>query len=203
MPVFAQYDKPSILYSTNTVKETATNDGTVAGTLTVALTGDEFNDSVMSDVYVGNLPYVKVLVLALGESAEVAQDKTSDFKDVTNPDWYYSYIKLARNMGLAKGDVYNYFYPNKEITRKESFAILVRALQYRKSISKSENPENQLKKFKDTASLRDWSSNEIALSIENHLIEGYEDNTLRLERQITRAEVCVLVARLLDRLHDK
>ncbi|WP_226000361.1 S-layer homology domain-containing protein [Paenibacillus sp. BJ-4] len=147
--------------------------------------------------------YVKVLVLALGESAEVAQDKTPDFKDVTNPDWYYSYIKLARKMGLAKGDVYNHFYPNKEITRKEAFAILVRALQYRESIPKSENPENQLKKFKDAASLKDWSSDEIALSIENHLIEGYEDNTLRLDRQITRAEVCVLVTRLLDRLHGK
>ncbi|MCC3380485.1 RCC1 domain-containing protein [Paenibacillus farraposensis] len=147
--------------------------------------------------------YVKVLVLALGEPAAVEQDKTPDFEDVTNPDWYYNYIKLARRMGLAKGDAYNLFYLNKEITRKEAIAILVRALRYRESIPKSENPENQLNKFKDTASLRDWSSDEIALSIEKHLIEGYEDSTLRLDNQINRAEVCVLVTRLLDRLHGK
>lgn len=89
-PVSIKYDKPSISYSTNTVQETATNDGTIAGALTVTLTGDEFNDTVTNDVYVGNLPtgitYTvtkdSASKLTLQFAGQVAQHKAAD--SVTN-----------------------------------------------------------------------------------------------------------------------
>ena len=53
-----------------------------------------------------------------------------------------------------------------------------------------------LNRFSDGASVPDWARGSIAGMIENGLLSGYEDNTLRVNAPITRAETFTLIGKL-------
>lgn len=90
--------------------------------------------------------------------------------------WDKPYIEYGKKMSLISSESIDY---NQYITRKDVVNILYNFLNY-------------------YAVINDKSINESEFLIKNNILYGYTDNTLRLENNITRAEVVALLARAID-----
>ena len=69
--------------------------------------------------------FVKMLTVALSitdKSAPVS------LRDVSQSDWYYTYVSAAVNYGLVLGDEHGNFNPNDKITRQDICVIISRAM---------------------------------------------------------------------------
>ena len=76
-------------------------------------------------------------------------------------------------------------------TRAEVAAMIARVAGL------SEIDASGLEKFSDHASIPAWARGSLAGLIENGMLSGYQDNTLRATAQITRAETFTMIAKLL------
>ena len=56
-----------------------------------------------------------------------------------------------------------------------------------------------LASYADANSISDWAREAMRWAVENGIIEGYEDNTLRARNTATRAEVAQLVMNYLEK----
>ncbi|NTW05210.1 MAG: S-layer homology domain-containing protein [Peptococcaceae bacterium] len=52
--------------------------------------------------------------------------------------------------------------------------------------------------FKDSSSIQDWSIGYVLAATERSVISGYEDNTFRPDKQVTRAEMAVMITNALS-----
>ena len=114
--------------------------------------------------------------------------KTNRYTDVTRADWYNTAVSTLSSMGIITGYPDGTFRPNAAITRAEFAAIAARF---------DTNGDKTTAKFTDIAS--HWAKDEISIAANNGWIKGYEDNTFRPQRDITRAETMTLVNRVLNR----
>lgn len=112
----------------------------------------------------------------------------AEFTDVPASHWAYSYIAAAQKTGIISGND-GKFRPNDSVTRGEMAAMLVRAFH--------------LERLNKAASYSDvqpgyWAYDLIMRLADNGISSGYEDGTFRPANKISRAEVCVLLARSMD-----
>ena len=63
-----------------------------------------------------------------GQATSNVAGSEPNFSDVFNSDWYYQYIKFAKNKGIISGYSDGYFRPNICVNRAESMKIAVGAL---------------------------------------------------------------------------
>lgn len=117
------------------------------------------------------------------------KDKSSDHP-VTFPDLPDSFIgkkEIERigSMNLINGYEDGSFGPDKEVTRAEFAAMLVRAFH----LTSTESGKTT---FSDV-SASDWFGNAVATAVEYKLLSGYEDGTFRPNQFINRAEMAVMV----------
>jgi len=89
-------------------------------------------------------------------------------------------------MGLVRGYPDNTIRPDNNITRAEAIVVIVKALGYKES-------KNINMKFGDMASIPDWAKGYIQTAVDLGIIHGYEDNTIRPNNKITRAEMVVVL----------
>ncbi len=126
------------------------------------------------------------------ETREANLRKTNSFRDVDSDSWYNTAISTMANMGIVKGYPDGEFKPNETITRAEFAAIAARF-------------DNKLQgtgvtTFADI--VNHWAENEVNKAVSNGWILGYEDDTFRPEKNITRAETMTLVNRVLQRIPE-
>lgn len=112
-----------------------------------------------------------------------AFDKT--FTD-TNSHWARADIEQLASKLLVKGVTDSEFAPDRDITRAEFAALLVRALGLA--------PRDGGVSFSDVSAI-DWFASAAATAAAAGLIEGYEDGTFRPNQAISRQELAVLAAR--------
>ena len=95
--------------------------------------------------------------------------------------------------GVMRGVSNTLFAPNETLTRAQAAVIAVRTLGL------SSVPSGA---FPDTAG--HWASAEIAAAAHAGLIKGYPDGTFRPDARVTRAELAVLLSRMIEStyLHD-
>ncbi|MBE5821670.1 MAG: S-layer homology domain-containing protein [Clostridiales bacterium] len=106
--------------------------------------------------------------------------------------WDETYINYAKQNSLINNDLdYNY---ETLIKRKDVFKILYKYIQNNLGDMIIENIKEKECQLKDI----DNNDNEILFLYNNHIITGYPDNTLKLNDNITRAEVTVLLNRTTD-----
>ena len=118
---------------------------------------------------------------------------TVSFTDVAADAWYADAVNALASMGILNGVGGGKFDPTRNITRAEFTAI---AMRFADLDTDSINP------FSDI-NANDWFYAEVVGSVQYGWIKGFTDGTFRPYLSITRAEVTVIVNRMLGRSADQ
>lgn len=132
----------------------------------------------------------KVLFEMSGESGE-AYSKI--FSDVTEGTWYVPAVMWAAKNGIVNGYEDGTFHPDAKITRQDLLVILHR---YLKSPAAS---VKVLDDFTDGASVPAYARDAVAWALENGVLEGYEDKTIRPYNDLSRAELAAIAVRFYEK----
>ncbi len=116
-------------------------------------------------------------------------NKATDFADNDKIQaWALPYVNAMVEKGYITGksddDKTVYFDPDSSITRNEAFTIISRIV--------GEVTDGNIE-FNDKNEIPQWAEKGILTLLSLGIIEGYEDNTIRPNNTITRAEATVLV----------
>ena len=116
------------------------------------------------------------------------QTASNSFSDVSADDWYNESVSTMANGKYITGYPDGTFGGNKNITRAEFVAMLVRFI----------GVQNENCSFTDVS--RDyWAYGCIATATKAGWIGGYADGTFKPEQPITRAEAMTIINRVLNR----
>lgn len=130
------------------------------------------------------------------EVREEIETDVNSFPDVNEDDWFNVTVSSLANMGAISGYEDGTFRPNEPISRAELAAMAVRF--YDTFEAKYEEGT-----FLDVDG-DEWYADAIAAAEELGIIGGYPDGTVRPNNNITRAETCAIVNRVLERRpHDE
>ena len=125
------------------------------------------------------------------EVRDEIETTTNNFTDVNEGDWFNVTVSSLANMDVLQGYGDGTFRPNDPITRAELSAIAVRFFENFEAIYDEGT-------FTDVTG-DEWYADAIAAAEELGILAGYPDGTVRPESNITRAETCAIVNRVLDR----
>ncbi|SEC13089.1 S-layer homology domain-containing protein [Paenibacillus sp. GP183] len=121
-----------------------------------------------------------------GTSIYALMELNKGFTDIVN-HWSREDVQLLANKIVIDGMTDTTFAPDRNITRAEFAALVVRSLGIDPSGAASE-------KFSDVKS-SDWFVNVVGAAAKANLIDGYEDGTFRPDAQINREELATMVIR--------
>ena len=105
--------------------------------------------------------------------------------------WAKDILASVKARGILLGDAKGNMNGQRIATRAEVAAMIARVA------GTTHVDAAVLAVFSDFASIPDWARGSLAGMIENGMLSGYQDNTLRASAQITRAEAFTLIAKLL------
>ncbi|MNJ56002.1 Cellulosome-anchoring protein precursor [compost metagenome] len=134
--------------------------------------------------------FMAVIARMLGLEAVYGE---SAFTDVPADAWYSKYVNAVYKEGIAKGYADGTLKPEQEITREEAFAILYRIVKDQLNTS-----DHSSKQFADNEQLSDWAKEAVTALIDAHMLNGYPDGTIKPKNSITRAEIAIILSRLLE-----
>ncbi len=151
-----------------------------------------YNETLGQWVYLGGI------VDPVTGTVSVTVDHFTKFAILINPNkvklsdidkhWGYRYIDRLVGMGIISGYEDGTFRPDRTISRAEFAAIIAKArgltLDSQAALT-----------FSDAAAVPGWARPAVAAAVQAGIINGYEDNTFRPERQITRAELATMIVR--------
>lgn len=145
----------------------------------------------------GNITRAEVAAIfeRLFEARGTNVNNAAAFNDVKAGDWYYDAVTFMTRNGYMSGYPDGTFKPNEPITRAEIVTVLARYKEVAGIAS-------------TTSALSDvnsghWAFNELQTAVEKGWLKGYEDNSLKPDANLTRAEAVTLINRALERYADK
>ncbi len=141
--------------------------------------------------------FAGILVRSLGLSRVKGPMR---FVDVKEEEWYSGSVQTAYAYGLISGFGDDTFRPNDNITREQAFIMLAKAMMliHTDKSEQTVNPSAPLHRFVDADSLSEWARSGAAMVVETGLVTGRGGNTLSPKAFITRAEVAMIVWKLLQ-----
>ncbi|MCG9966447.1 S-layer homology domain-containing protein [Pelotomaculum terephthalicicum JT] len=116
-------------------------------------------------------------------------EEQPNFKDKV-PDWARDAVAAAVARGVVSGYADRTFQPDRPVTRAEVSVILDHAINFA-------GKETGLD-FKDAGIVPDWARASMARVVSAGIIRGYEDGSLKPGANLTRAEIAVLITRLIE-----
>ncbi len=128
------------------------------------------------------------------EEVTVSEEK-QDFYDV--PEWASGYVRELYKMGYIDNLVAKdengilLLDSQKAITRMDVVTVFAELLDF----FELENSDEVISEFSDVADLTDEQKGSAGKLVVSGIIKGYDDNTLRLTSDITRAEVATIFHR--------
>ena len=136
---------------------------------------------------------VKAYAIANGYNASAVTQLTYTangnlMKDVAVTDWYYAAMDRAVSMGMINGTAPQVMSPNTALNR----AMLVTMLH---RLAKPEQGGADVS-FPDVKK-GDYYYNPLCWAADQKIVAGYPDGTFKPSNSITRAELCVMIARYL------
>lgn len=108
------------------------------------------------------------------------------FKDADHLAWYGPYITWAYENEVIAGYGDGNFGTNDNITRQDLVCLLYRF------VGSPEVEGSELDSFTDAGKVADYARDAVEWAIENKILTGYEDNSVRPLNHITRAELATL-----------
>ncbi|AEV69833.1 S-layer homology domain-containing protein [Acetivibrio clariflavus] len=106
-------------------------------------------------------------------------------KDI-DTHWAKLYILRLISMGVVQGYPDGTIKPDNNITRAEAITALMKAIGY----GPAENPQFD---FADKNEIPDWVKGFLKTALDMKVVSGYEDNTFRASRNVTRQEVVIML----------
>lgn len=143
-----------------------------------------------------------VRLMGLREKAESAEEMSSNlnFKDADliakQYSWATGYVAVAAENDLFM-ETDDKIQPEKPADRLWATTLLVKAL---KLDAEAKAKMNEKLTFKDANQIPAGSVGYVKVALEKGLIDGYEDNTFRPQRPVTRAELAALLDRTGEQL---
>lgn len=130
------------------------------------------------------------VLYAISDADNIAYE--SLFPDVPGYEWYASAITWAGKNGVVTGYEDGTFRPEDNITREEFITLLYRYLD------EPQVSSGTLSGFADASAVDSYAVKAMCWAIENGVVKGYEDNTLRPQANMTRAEMAALIVRFYE-----
>ncbi|WP_214626429.1 GLUG motif-containing protein [Paenibacillus agaridevorans] len=169
----------------------AINKVNLAGSKTIALDegSNEFEIAVRAES--GTVKTYKLSIQRLPEIEELPPEVPAcTFRDIKG-HWAESLICEALHIGIVEGPSETIFQPQKNITRVEFAAMLLRTLEIDSAPAGSEPT------FIDRDQVPAWATDVIGAALKNGILQGYPDQTLRPMQGVNRSEMVVMMARAL------
>ena len=138
--------------------------------------------------------FALLLVRAFG----FASDNTENFADVNAGEYFAPELAIARNSGIVDGIGENKFAPRNSITRQDMMVIIYRAIEKLK-VELGENTEPE---YDDFVAVADYAKEAVSALIATGLVNG-KSGRIAPSDYTTRAEVAVLIKRILDYTANK
>ncbi|WP_164545630.1 M28 family peptidase [Paenibacillus albus] len=138
--------------------------------------------------------FVAMLARGLGLLDPTA---TVQFADVSPQAWYFPYIASLAKWKLVQGSGNGTFNPNAPITREQMAVLAANVLEAYEEISKAEDPETALAKYKDRLSIAGYAQSAVALVTEQQIMQGMQGSLFAPREAVTRAEAAVMLQNLL------
>ncbi|MEK3833394.1 S-layer homology domain-containing protein [Paenibacillus sp. FSL R7-0128] len=137
---------------------------------------------------------VRGLGLKLGEGA-------AKFADVPASSWYAAAVGAASEAGLINGFEDGTFRPGDRITREQAMNIIAKAMKLTGLAEQTGivDTAGVLAAFTDAGHTGAWAKDSLALAASAGLISGRSGSKLEAKANVTRAEVAVLIQRLLQK----
>ena len=132
--------------------------------------------------------------ILLVRAFKLASESEENFADVSSSDYFAKELAIARNTGLVNGIGDNKFAPRNNITRQDMMVIVYRALVANGNLVGAihESPANS-----DFDTVSDYAKEAVSALIDAKLVNG-KNGLIAPTDYTTRAEVAVLIARILD-----
>lgn len=134
-------------------------------------------------------------VLMLSRAFSFADYGSDNFSDVPANSYYAKAIASAKAMGIAQGSN-GKFNPTAALTREDAMVLLQRTMS-RTGRSIADASNSYLDRFSDGSSVSSYAKGAVAALIQAGIIQG--DNTGRINPKgsLTRAEMAVILHRVL------
>ena len=142
--------------------------------------------------------FAAVVVRALGLQKGTME---SGFGDVTLTDWFNGYVDTATAYSLITGYDSASYGPNDAITREQAMAIIARAMKLTDLSTSLTDSEVSalLANYTDGASVSSYARESVAQCLKAAVVTGASSTTLSPKSYVTRAEVAVMVQRMLQK----
>ncbi len=125
--------------------------------------------------------FTKMVIMAfVGNNTESA----SDFDDVSEDDWFYSYVSTATENEIVKGFGENIFAPNQNITRQDMAVIINNTIKKRGTGEIG---------FSDANEISDYAKDAVVILSKLGIINGMGDGTFSPKQNATRAQAAMMI----------
>ena len=137
-----------------------------------------------------------IIVRSLGLTGNSTSVK---FSDVNNSDWYAGVIGAAVDAGIVSGYKDNTFKPNAFVTKEETAAMVVRAMNFAGDDTNiaADEVNQQLTKLADGSKINDWAKSAVAVAVKKGVIQGNEKKIFAPKGNSSRAEATVMIKKML------
>ena len=133
------------------------------------------------------------VVRVLGIEEELTGVSAESFTDNDKiAAWAKDYVYILSSRGIFAGYADGSFGPDDLITR-EQFALVIAR------ISSTQLPESFALSFADNAKISAWAADAVREMLYSEIVTGYEDNTFRPNKSLTRAEACTMIYRYINK----
>ncbi len=137
-----------------------------------------------------------MLVTILGRAdGTSAASGASRFSDVSASAWYAPYVAWAESCGVVQGYEDGTFRPNSPVTREQMALIFARYASY-KGLALA---ETEAAPFADADSVSSWAREAVTFAQRTGLMNGKENDRFDPRGTATRAEICAVTARFLEK----
>ncbi len=143
--------------------------------------------------------FTAILIRALGLKKN---ETKSSFSDVMNTSWHKGYIETAVAYNVVTGCSKDRFRPEDKITREEAMVMLYRAMELVgiDSTLSDEAIDHIIGDYSDGSTVSNYAIKGIGTCLDTDIVLGRTDGTLAPKEYITRAEVAVIIERMLLKL---
>jgi hypothetical protein len=143
-----------------------------------------------------------VAVLARALRLDVTLSEKRMFSDVGDSHWAVGYVEAAARKGIVGGVGDERMGVDALLTREEAFTMLGRCYGMLGLVPASdiENPYTYLYGFKDYWKVSAWAKPSVGMGVKLGLIAGDAQGRLMPGATMTRAEMAVLVVRVLGKV---
>lgn len=152
------------------------------------------NGSLQNEAGIYDAETGKVTIKVKHFSRFVIKDNTQAFSDLAGHAWAAKHIEALAAKGIINGTGKGKYAPGDKLTRAQFAVLMVRCLKIGDSSYRAG--------FKDVAE-SDWFYNDLCKAVEAGLIRGRTDGSFGPGEYITREDMSVIIARVLEKFYGK